>query len=168
MSKKIKKTNLFSKDVNSLLYAYGDVAQPLPETVQCVDDLLSGYLVDICTSAYRASRATGKNKVKLEDFKFVIRRDPIKLARASELISTNKLITEAKKQFNENDNQNAKRFRGGEEEEEDDEEEEEEDEDAEEDDDDENDHQPQQSNIRRSENKSGQKIRQNKKQKQAN
>lgn len=119
MSKKLKKTNLFSKDVSSLLYAYGDVAQPLPETVQCLDELVSGYLVDVCSAAYKTAQSSKRSKVKLEDFKFAIRRDPIKLGRAEELIATNKLITEAKRQFSGTDNQNLKRFRGGEEEDED-------------------------------------------------
>lgn len=117
MSKKLKRTNLFTKDVSSLLYAYGDVAQPLPETVQCLDELVSGYLVDVCSSAFRVAQGSKRSKLKLEDFKFAIRHDPIKLGRAEELIATNKLITEAKRQFNGTDNQNLKRFRAGEEDE---------------------------------------------------
>lgn len=119
MSKKLKRTNLFAKDVGSLLYAYGDVAQPLPETVQCLDELVSGYLVDVCSAAYRTAHGSRRSKLKLEDFKFAIRRDAIKLGRAEELIATNKLITEAKRQFNGTDNQNLKRFREGEEDDED-------------------------------------------------
>ncbi|GAV56101.1 hypothetical protein ZYGR_0AZ02730 [Zygosaccharomyces rouxii] len=114
MSRKLKRTNLFAKDVSSLLYAYGDVAQPLPETVQCLDELVSGYLVDVCSSAFRAAQNCQRNKLKLEDFRFAVRHDPIKLGRAEELIATNKLITEAKKQFNGSDSSSLKRFRDGE------------------------------------------------------
>lgn len=115
MSKKLKRTNLFAKDVSSLLYAYGDAPQPLPETVQCLDELVSAYLVDVCTGAYRTAQNSRRSKLKLEDFKFVLRHDPIKLGRAEELIATNKLIAEAKKQFNGTDSQNLKRYREGEE-----------------------------------------------------
>lgn len=112
MSRKLKKTNLFNKDVSSLLYAYGDVPQPLQATVQCLDELVSGYLVDVCTNAFHTAQNSQRNKLRLEDFKFALRKDPIKLGRAEELIATNKLITEAKKQFNETDNQNSlKRYR---------------------------------------------------------
>lgn len=111
MSKKLKRTNLFSRDVSSLLYAYGDVAQPLPETVQCLDELVSGYLVDLCSAAYRTAQNSQRNKLKLEDFRFAVRHDPIKLGRADELIATNKLITEAKKQFNGSDSHSLKRFK---------------------------------------------------------
>lgn len=114
MSRKLKRTSLFAKDVSSLLYAYGDVAQPLPETVQCLDELVSGYLVDVCSSAFRAAQNCQRNKLKLEDFRFAVRHDPIKLGRAEELIATNKLITEAKKQFNGSDSNSLKRFRDGE------------------------------------------------------
>lgn len=104
MSKKLKRTSLFAKDINSLLYAYGDVAQPLSETVNCLDELVSSYLTDICHNANKVSKHTiSKSKIKIDDFRFVLRNDPIKLGRADELIATNKLITEAKKQFNETD-----------------------------------------------------------------
>lgn len=111
MSRKLKRSSLFTKDLNSLLYSYGDVAQPMQQTAQCLDELVSAYLVDICTSALKTAQNSKRNKVKLDDFKFALRRDPIKLARAEELISTNKLIIEAKKQFSETDNQTLKRFR---------------------------------------------------------
>ncbi|CAI4035388.1 hypothetical protein SMKI_13G0360 [Saccharomyces mikatae IFO 1815] len=117
MSRKLKKTNLFNKDVSSLLYAYGDVPQPLQATVQCLDELVSGYLVDVCSNAFHAAQNSQRNKLRLEDFKFALRNDPVKLGRAEELIATNKLITEAKKQFNETDNQNSlKRYRADDEE----------------------------------------------------
>lgn len=112
MSRRLKRTNLFSKDVSSLLYAYGDVPQPLLSTTHCLDEIVSQYLVDVCTSAVKVSTNSKRNKVKLEDFKFALRKDPIKLGRAEELIATNKVITEAKKQFNETDNSSLKRFRG--------------------------------------------------------
>lgn len=100
-----------------MLYAYGDVPQPLQATVQCLDELVSGYLVDVCTNAFHTAQNSQRNKLRLEDFKFALRNDPVKLGRAEELIATNKLITEAKKQFNETDNQNSlKRFRAEDEE----------------------------------------------------
>ncbi|EDO15278.1 hypothetical protein Kpol_455p9 [Vanderwaltozyma polyspora DSM 70294] len=111
MSRKLKRTHLFSKDVSSLLYAYGDVASPLPQTVTCLDEVISSYLVDICHKAYKVSKYSNRSKVKLEDFKFVLKNDPIKLGRADELIATNKLITEAKKQFNETDTSVSKTFK---------------------------------------------------------
>ncbi|CCD24830.1 Taf13p NDAI_0E00140 [Naumovozyma dairenensis CBS 421] len=111
MPRKLKRTHLFSKDVSSLLYAYGDIPHPLPQSIQCLDELVSSYLVDICHVAYQTAKNSQRNKVKLEDFKFAVRNDATKLGRAEELIATNKLITEAKKQFNETDSNSLKRYR---------------------------------------------------------
>lgn len=113
MSRRLKRTNLFSKDVSSLLYAYGDVPQPLQSTVHCLDEVVAQYLVDICASAVHTSQVAQRPKVRLEDFRFALRKDPVKLGRAEELIATNKVITEAKKQFNEADNSALKRFGDG-------------------------------------------------------
>ena len=104
MSKKLKKSNLFSKDLGPLLYSYGDVSKPLQSTIECLDEIVTQYLIDICANAIKVSQNSQRNKVKLDDFKFVLRHDPIKLARAEELITTNKIIIEAKRQFNEIDN----------------------------------------------------------------
>lgn len=114
MSRRLKKTHLFSKDVAALMYAYGDAPQPLPESVQCVDELVSAYLVDICMSAYKTAQTVHRNKIKVEDFKFVLRNDAIKLGRANELIKLNKIITESKKLFNSSEGKSLKRGRNGE------------------------------------------------------
>ncbi|SCU86202.1 LADA_0D12970g1_1 [Lachancea dasiensis] len=111
MSRRLKKTHLFSKDVAALMYAYGDVAQPLPESVQCLDELVSGYLVDICMSAYRTAQTVHRNKIKVEDFKFALRKDEVKLGRAEELIKLSKIITDAKKLFNSSEGKTVKRAR---------------------------------------------------------
>ncbi|SCU83158.1 LANO_0B08482g1_1 [Lachancea nothofagi CBS 11611] len=111
MSRRLKKTHLFSKDVAALMYAYGDVSQPLPESVQCLDELVSAYLIDICMSAYRTAQTVHRNKIKVEDFKFVLRNDEVKLGRAEELIKLSKIITDAKKLFNSSEGKTVKRAR---------------------------------------------------------
>ncbi|SCU93956.1 LAMI_0E16182g1_1 [Lachancea mirantina] len=113
MSRRLKKTNLFSKDVASLMYAYGDSPQPLPETVQCLDELVSSYLVDICMAAHKTAQTVRRNKIKVEDFKFVLRNDPVKLGRAEELIKLSRIITDAKKLFKSSEGKSLKRMRDG-------------------------------------------------------
>lgn len=109
MSRKIRRSVLFSKDVASLMYAYGDVSQPLPETVQCIDELVASYLADICANAYFSAQTVKRNKIKVEDFRFVLRKDPVKLGRAEELIRMNKIITDARKQFDNSEGKSLKR-----------------------------------------------------------
>lgn len=135
MAKRLKKNGLFAKDISALLSAYNNRANPLPTTVQCLDEIVTAYLGDICTAAVKSSQNRQRTKVRLEDFKFALRHDPVKLARAEELIKTSKVIVEAKKQFNDNDNTALKKLEGNlvEEDEED------EDEDDDDDDDDEDD-----------------------------
>ncbi|SCV02022.1 LAME_0G20054g1_1 [Lachancea meyersii CBS 8951] len=111
MSRRLRKPHLFSKDVSALMYAYGDVSQPLPESVHCLDELVSSYLVDICMSAYRTAQTVHRNKIKVEDFKFVLRKDEVKLGRAEELIKLSKIITDANKLFKSSEGKTAKRAR---------------------------------------------------------
>ncbi|QEU60738.1 Taf13 [Kluyveromyces lactis] len=111
MSRRIRKTSLFSKDVGSLMYAFGDVAQPLPETIQCVDELVVSYLSDICANAYYSAQTVKRNKIKVEDFRFVLRKDEVKLGRAEELIKMNKVITDARKQFDNSEGKSLKRVK---------------------------------------------------------
>lgn len=91
------------------MYAFGDVAQPLSETVQCVDELVASYLADICASAYYSAQTVKRNKIKVEDFRFVLRKDVVKLGRAEELIRMNKVIADARKQFDNSEGKSLKR-----------------------------------------------------------
>lgn len=107
-SKKKPKPRLFTKDVKALLYAYGDVEEPLPETVNAVEDLLVNYVVDLCHDAHAYSKVTLRQKVRVEDFKFALRKDPYKYGRLEELLLMQKKIESARKQF---DNTEGKNFK---------------------------------------------------------
>ncbi|ODV89728.1 hypothetical protein CANCADRAFT_19534, partial [Tortispora caseinolytica NRRL Y-17796] len=98
-SRKRKRAGLFTNDVRSLLYAFGDVKNPNSETVAVLEDILSGYIVDLCHEASKFSRTAGRAKVKVDDFKFALRKDPQKIGRVEELLAMQKLIRDAKKTF---------------------------------------------------------------------
>ncbi|KAH3680062.1 hypothetical protein WICPIJ_008399 [Wickerhamomyces pijperi] len=98
-TKKKKNQKQFTKDLENLLYAHGDVETPLPDTVNCLEDIMLTYITDLCHSASLYSRTTRRAKIKVDDFKFVLRNDPIKFNRIGELLLMNKEISEAKKQF---------------------------------------------------------------------
>lgn len=85
--------------VRSLLFAFGDVDSPDAETVATFDDILQDYIIDLCYEASRVSRAACRTKIKVDDFKFAMRQDTKKLARVEELLTLQKVITEAKKIF---------------------------------------------------------------------
>ncbi|KAI9778798.1 MAG: Transcription initiation factor TFIID subunit 13 [Geoglossum umbratile] len=91
----------FGKDLRHLLYAYGDDREPLPETVKVLDEILTDYIIEICHSAASLATHSRRNKVKVDDFKFALRRDPRKLGRVQELLHMTQVIKRAREQFDE-------------------------------------------------------------------
>lgn len=112
----IKKTNLFSKDrasttttrnltlvltiktVASMMYAFGDT-DSTTESIAVMEDILTDFITELCLGASRA--AGQRQKVRVDDFKFVLRNDPKKLGRVEELLNLQKEIQKAKKLFDE-------------------------------------------------------------------
>jgi transcription initiation factor TFIID subunit 13 len=98
-SRKRKRANLFSNDLKSLMYAFGDVPNPHPESVAVLEDILQDYIVSICHEAYRMAVTANRQKIKVDDFKFAIRNDHKKLGRVDELLHLQREIAEARKTF---------------------------------------------------------------------
>ncbi|KAK9313735.1 transcription initiation factor IID, 18kD subunit-domain-containing protein [Lipomyces starkeyi] len=103
ISRKRKRPNLFTNDVRALMYAFGDVPNPERESVAVLEDILTDYIVDMCHEAARMARTTNRNKVKVDDFKFALRRDYRKLGRVEELQRLSKEIHEARKTFDDSE-----------------------------------------------------------------
>lgn len=64
-----------------------------------LEDILQEYITAICFEAHRVARAGSRQKLKVEDFKFALRHDAIKLGRVEELLAMQKEINEARKTF---------------------------------------------------------------------
>ncbi|KAI5802128.1 transcription initiation factor IID, 18kD subunit-domain-containing protein [Pyronema domesticum] len=94
-----RRQNLFVKELRTLMYAYGDEPDPLPESVQVLDEIVTEYIVDMCHDAARMASQARRNKIKVDDFKFALRHDPRKLGRVEELLVMSKVIADARKQF---------------------------------------------------------------------
>ncbi|KAI4270240.1 MAG: hypothetical protein LQ337_006803 [Flavoplaca oasis] len=90
----------FEKELRGLLYAHGDDEDPLPETVRVLDEITTDFIIETCHAASRHATLNGRQKVKLEDFKFVVRKDDRLLGRMMELIGMEKELKEARKGFN--------------------------------------------------------------------
>lgn len=82
-----------------MMYAFGD-DDPTQESLQVMDEILQDYIIQLCRSAQHAA---GPRKVKVDDFKFSLRRDAKKLGRCEELLALQKEIAQAKKLFDENE-----------------------------------------------------------------
>jgi transcription initiation factor TFIID subunit 13 len=89
--------------VRQLLYAHGDDQDPLEETVKVLDDIVTDYIVEACHGAARIATIAGRQKVKVDDFRVVFRKDAIKLGRMLDLDKTAKEQKEQRKMFDPND-----------------------------------------------------------------
>ncbi|KAL8941098.1 MAG: hypothetical protein Q9211_001963 [Gyalolechia sp. 1 TL-2023] len=92
--------HLFPLDiVRGLLYAHGDDPDPLPETVRVLDEIVTDIIIETCHAASRHATLNNRQKVKLEDFKFVVSKDERLLGRMIELIGMEKELKKARKVF---------------------------------------------------------------------
>lgn len=90
---------LFTNDLKALLYAFGDVETPYIETVGVLEDILQEYIYLICMEASKMARAAGRQKIKIDDFKFALRNDPKKLGRVEKLLVLQKEFDAARKEY---------------------------------------------------------------------
>ncbi|GAA5820498.1 hypothetical protein JCM11251_003018 [Rhodosporidiobolus azoricus] len=94
--RRLVKKGLFSKDLPSMMYGFGD-DNPAPDTVNLMEELVIEHITDICTQAHQIS--TNRGKIKVDDFRFALRRDPKKLARLDELLFMQEEIARARRGF---------------------------------------------------------------------
>ncbi|KAJ2847398.1 hypothetical protein IWW36_003874 [Coemansia brasiliensis] len=95
--KQFPRHKLFSRELPTLMYGFGDTSPPLSESVDVLEDILIDYINNVCIQAAKVSGR--RSKVTVDDFKFVLRKDPKKLARVEELIAMNKEIETARSLF---------------------------------------------------------------------
>ena len=85
--------------VTQALFAFGDDKHPLPETVRILDEIVTDYVIDTVQTASKAATVSGRGKVKADDFKFAIRHDEVATGRVKELLTMEKSLKDARKQF---------------------------------------------------------------------
>lgn len=98
--------------VRLLLLAYGDPSphpsfpsDPLPETVRVLDEIVTDFILEMCHGAAQCASYARRQKIKVDDFRFALRRDPNKLGRVQELLRMERELKEARKAFDQNDDQ---------------------------------------------------------------
>ncbi|KAI1427587.1 transcription initiation factor IID, 18kD subunit-domain-containing protein [Xylaria sp. FL1777] len=89
--------------VAALLYAYGDVRDPIPETVRVLDEIVTEFLEGVCFEASRHAQVAGRQKLKFDDFEFALRRNPQYLGKVKAMIEKRQTIKEMRKTFNQDD-----------------------------------------------------------------
>lgn len=94
-----------TQDLSDLLYAYGDATRqrsryndkptgPLPSTIACLDEILTDFIIETCHYAALSASYSRRQKIKVDDFKFVLRRDEQLLGRVLEQLWREKRIKE--------------------------------------------------------------------------
>ncbi|KYK55802.1 hypothetical protein DCS_07766 [Drechmeria coniospora] len=89
--------------VAQLLFAHGDVKNPLPETVRVLDEILTDFMQAIAFEATRAAHYSGRQKIKYEDFEFSFRKNPAFLGKVQEVFEKQKEIKKAREILRETD-----------------------------------------------------------------
>lgn len=80
-----RRPRLFTKDIETLLYALGDGPYSLDSTVNCLEDCLVEYLTDIAHEAGQFARSQGRTRIKIDDLPFAFRNDPKSLGRMNDI-----------------------------------------------------------------------------------
>ncbi|KAF2625241.1 TFIID-18kDa-domain-containing protein [Macroventuria anomochaeta] len=88
-----------TQDLEAFLLAFGDNDFPLPETVRVLDEIVTDYIIETCHEAAAVAHHARRAKIKLDDFKFMLRRDTGKLGRVSEMLETDKELKRKRKAF---------------------------------------------------------------------
>lgn len=89
--------------VRELLFAHGDDRFALDETVRVLDSIVTDYIIEICHQAASVAIYAGRQKVKLEDFRFTFRKDETKLGRMLQLAEAEKQQRGARRAFDAHD-----------------------------------------------------------------
>lgn len=92
-----RKRGIFQKDLQHMMYGYGDDSNPLPETVALMEDIVIDYVTDMVHKAQDV--ASKRGKLLTEDFLFLLRKDMPKLNRCTELLAMNEELKRARKAF---------------------------------------------------------------------
>ncbi|KAF1820061.1 transcription initiation factor IID, 18 kDa subunit, partial [Dissoconium aciculare CBS 342.82] len=86
-----------TNDLCELLYAFGDSPTPLPNTAACLDEILTDFIIETCHAAALCASYSRRQKIKVDDFRWVLRRNPIMLGRVQEQLARGRHIQEQRK-----------------------------------------------------------------------
>mmetsp|Transcript_1429 Transcript_1429/g.2863 ORF Transcript_1429/g.2863 Transcript_1429/m.2863 type:complete len:128 (-) Transcript_1429:443-826(-) len=92
-----RKRGIFTKDLRPMLYGFGDVPNPLPETVELVEELVVDYVTDMMYKAAEGCQTRGR--LTHQDLVFSVRKDHRKYSRCVELLDMHEELKRARKNF---------------------------------------------------------------------
>lgn len=83
--------------------AFGDHPPPLPATIASLDEILTDFIIETCHYAALSASYSRRQKIKADDFKFVLRRDEVLLGRVQEQLWRERKLKEDRKMVDTNE-----------------------------------------------------------------
>lgn len=83
-------------DIEEMMVGFGDNYPPIPESVKIVESMVAKYIKSICYKAQEISKVN--NKLDKDCFKYIVRKDRAKYTRIENLLKSNELVKQARKQ----------------------------------------------------------------------
>ncbi len=79
------------------MYGFGDAESPDFDTIKLLEQYLIEYIQNIALLAYRRSKRSGFNEIKLKDLLYVIKKDKKKFYRVPSLLSFYEILKKTKR-----------------------------------------------------------------------
>eukprot|EP00483_Globobulimina_turgida_P006468 UN06478 len=83
--KQLRKAKAFHTSLSKMMYGGGDDENPLPESVQLMEYIITDFIQSFCIEAQNLADKNERT-VRVEDFLFLIRKDINKYKRVSQLL----------------------------------------------------------------------------------
>ncbi|KAG3293969.1 transcription initiation factor TFIID subunit 13 [Ictidomys tridecemlineatus] len=93
-----KRKRLFSKELQRMMYGFGDDQNPYTESVDILEDLVIEFIPEMTHKSMSVGRQGG---VQVKDTVFLIRKEPRNFARVKDLPTMNEELKRARKAFDE-------------------------------------------------------------------
>ncbi|KAI9708124.1 MAG: Transcription initiation factor TFIID subunit 13 [Bogoriella megaspora] len=85
--------------VEAYLFAFGSPTPILPSTIRCLDEIITDFIIETCHEAAQCASYSRRSKIKVDDFKFVLRKDEKKLGRVAEILRLERELKNQRKGF---------------------------------------------------------------------
>ncbi|EPY52121.1 SAGA complex subunit Spt3 [Schizosaccharomyces cryophilus OY26] len=85
-------------EIQQMMFILGEVQDPLPETIQLVEELIRGQVMEMLIQANELSIRRGSRSINVEDLFFLIRHDRAKVNRLKTYLSWKEVRKKAKEQ----------------------------------------------------------------------
>ncbi|KXL51310.1 hypothetical protein M433DRAFT_158446 [Acidomyces richmondensis BFW] len=84
-------------DLSELLYAFGANPPYLPLTLTTLSEILTDFIIETCHAAALSASYSRRQKIKVDDFKWVLRNDGALLGRVLEQLWKERAMKEERK-----------------------------------------------------------------------